>query len=189
MVVKLAARLKVIASIILSKNAMAPHSSTLAWKIPWTEEHGRLQSMAWLQVGHDWATSLSRIGEGNGNPLQCSCLENPGMGEPGGLPSMGSHRVGPDWSDLAAAAAEVSKWAVWHDGRHHCWQNRVLHQFILTPTAELQNEVVQIPVTCGPITTLLPLDPHLHLELVLSSWREKWRPCSEFNQWPYTDST
>ena len=30
-----------------------------------------------LRVGHDWATSLSRIGEGNGNPLQCSCLENP----------------------------------------------------------------------------------------------------------------
>ena len=38
--------------------------------------------------------SLSRIGEGNGNPLQCSCLENPRAGEPGGLPSMGSHRVG-----------------------------------------------------------------------------------------------
>ena len=41
----------------------------------------------------------------NGNPLQCSCLENPGTGEPGGLPSMGLHRVGHDWSDLAAAAA------------------------------------------------------------------------------------
>ena len=37
--------------------------------------------------------SLSLIGEGNGNPLQCSCLENPRDGEPGGLPSMGSHRV------------------------------------------------------------------------------------------------
>ena len=48
---------------------------------------------------------LSCIGEGNGNPLQCSCLENPRDGEPGGLPSMGSHRVGHDWSDLAAAAA------------------------------------------------------------------------------------
>ena len=58
---------------------MAPHSSTLAWKIPWAEEHGRLQSMGSLRVGHDWATSLSLfcIGEGNGNPLQCSCLENP----------------------------------------------------------------------------------------------------------------
>ena len=58
---------------------MATYSSTLAWKILWTEEPGRLQSMGSLGVGHDWATSLSlsRIGEGNGNPLQCSCLENP----------------------------------------------------------------------------------------------------------------
>ena len=56
---------------------MAPHSSTLAWKIPWMEEPGGLQSMGSLRVGHDWATSLSCVGEGNGNRLQCSCLENP----------------------------------------------------------------------------------------------------------------
>ena len=58
---------------------MATHSSTLAWKIPWKEEPGRLQSMGSQRVRHDWATSLSLscIGEGNGNPLQCSCLENP----------------------------------------------------------------------------------------------------------------
>ena len=43
----------------------------------WMEEPGRIQSMKSLRVGHDWATSLSCIGEGNGNPLQCSCLENP----------------------------------------------------------------------------------------------------------------
>ena len=42
-----------------SKKAMAPHSSTLAWKIPWTEEPGRLRSMGSLRVGHDSATSLS----------------------------------------------------------------------------------------------------------------------------------
>ena len=57
------------------EKAVAPHCSTLAWKIPRTEEPGR------LRVGHDWATSLWLftlcIGEGNGNPLQCSCLENP----------------------------------------------------------------------------------------------------------------
>ena len=41
------------------EKAMAPHSSTLAWKIPWTEEPGRLQSMGLLGVGHDWVTSLS----------------------------------------------------------------------------------------------------------------------------------
>ena len=42
-----------------SEKAMAPHSSTLAWKIPWTEEPGGLQSMGSLRVGHDWVTSLS----------------------------------------------------------------------------------------------------------------------------------
>ena len=42
-----------------SEKAMAPHSSTLAWKIPWKEEPGRLQSMGSLRVRHDWATSLS----------------------------------------------------------------------------------------------------------------------------------
>ena len=41
------------------EKAMAPHSSTLAWKIPWTEEPGRLQFMGSLRVRHDWATSLS----------------------------------------------------------------------------------------------------------------------------------
>ena len=72
---------------------MAPHSSSLAWRIPWMEEPGGLPSMGSLGVGHNGATSLSRIGEDNGNPLQCSRLENP-RGEPGGLPSMGSHKVG-----------------------------------------------------------------------------------------------
>ena len=108
---------------------MAPHSSILAWKIPWAKEPGRLQSMGLWRAGHDWMTSLSLftfmhwrrkwqptpvflpgesqgqesllgyrlwvctesdktewlhfhcslscIGEGNGNPLQGSCLENP----------------------------------------------------------------------------------------------------------------
>ena len=41
------------------EKAMAPHSSTLAWKIPWTEEPGGLRSMGSLRVGHDWVTSLS----------------------------------------------------------------------------------------------------------------------------------
>ena len=41
------------------EKAMAPHSSTLAWKIPWMEEPGRLQFMGSLRVGHDWSTSLS----------------------------------------------------------------------------------------------------------------------------------
>ena len=60
---------------------MALHSSTLAWEIPWTEEPRKLQSMGSLQSDTTerlhFHFSLSRIGEGNGNPLQCSCLENP----------------------------------------------------------------------------------------------------------------
>ena len=82
------------------EKAMAPHSSTLAWKIPWTEEPGRLQSMGSLESDMTerlhYHFSLSCIGEGNGNPLQCSCLENPREGKPGGLLSMESHRVGHD---------------------------------------------------------------------------------------------
>ena len=61
----------------VTEKARAPHSSTLAWKISWMEEPGRLQSMGSLWVGHNWVKSLSCIGEGNGSPLQCSCLENP----------------------------------------------------------------------------------------------------------------
>ena len=63
------------------EKAMATHSSTLAWKIPWMEDPGRLQS--WCLEESDTTErlhfdfSLSCIGEGNGNPLHCSCLENP----------------------------------------------------------------------------------------------------------------
>ena len=91
------------------EKAMAPHSSTLAWKILWMEEPGGLQSMGSLRVGHSWVTSLS---------LHFHALEKeiaahssvlawriPGMGEPGGLQSTGSQRVEHNWSDLAAAAA------------------------------------------------------------------------------------
>ena len=63
------------------EKAMAPHSSTFAWKIPWTEEPGGLQSMRSLESDTTerlhFHFSLSCIGKGNGNPLQCSCLENP----------------------------------------------------------------------------------------------------------------
>ena len=63
-----------------SEKAMAPCSSTFAWKIPWMEEPGRLQSMGLLELDTTerlhFHFSLSCIGEGHGNPLQCSCLEN-----------------------------------------------------------------------------------------------------------------
>ena len=92
-------------SAALAEKAMAPHSSTLARKIPWMEDP---RGLKWGHEESDMTErlhfhfSLSCIG-GNGNPLQCSCLENLRDGEPGGLPSMGPHRVGHDGSDLAAA--------------------------------------------------------------------------------------
>ena len=75
---------------------MATHSSILAWRIPWTEEPGGLQSLGLERFGNDWETN----GEGNGTPLQYSCLENPMDGGAGRLQSMGSLRVGHDWATL-----------------------------------------------------------------------------------------
>ena len=98
--------------------AMAPHPRTFAWKIQWTEEPGGLQSMVSLRVGHGWATSLSlftftfhfhALGKEMATHSSILAQRIPGMGEPGDLPSMGSHRVGHDWRDLAAALAGA-KW-------------------------------------------------------------------------------
>ena len=82
------------------RNTMAAHSSTLAWKIPWTEEPGRLV--------HGVAKSRTRLSNFTFT-FHFHALEKemathssvlawrfPGTGEPGGLPSMGSHRVGHD---------------------------------------------------------------------------------------------
>ena len=89
---------------------MAPHSSTLAWKIPWAEEPGRLQCMGSQRVRHNWATSLSLscTGEGNGNPLQCSCLENP-RDVGAWWAAVYGVTQSQDWSDLAAAAALLGR--------------------------------------------------------------------------------
>ena len=66
------------------EKAMAPHSSTLAWKIPWTEEPGGLRSMGLQRVGHDWATSLSLFTfmhwRGKWQPTPVFFLENPREG-------------------------------------------------------------------------------------------------------------
>ena len=85
----------------LEEKAMAPHSSTLAWKILWTEEPGRLQSMGSLRVRHEWATSLltfhfPALEKEMATHSSVLAWRVPGTGEPGGLPSVGSHRVGHD---------------------------------------------------------------------------------------------
>ena len=81
--------------------AMAPHSSTLAWKIPRTEEPVRLQSMGSLRVGHylsdfTFTFHLHALEKEMATHSSVLAWRIPGMGEPGGLPSMGSHRVGHD---------------------------------------------------------------------------------------------
>ena len=81
-----------------SEKAMAPHSSTLAWKIPWMEEPGRLQSMGSLRGRHDRVTSLSLFTfthwrrKWQPTPVFLPG-ESQGLGKPSGLLSMGSHRV------------------------------------------------------------------------------------------------
>ena len=90
----------------LTEKAMAPHSSTLAWKIPWTEEPGRLQSMAslsqtWLS-DYPFTFHFHVLEKEMATHSSVLSWRIPGTDKPGGLPSMGSHRVG---HDLAAAAA------------------------------------------------------------------------------------
>ena len=76
---------------------MAPHSSTLAWKMPWTEEPGRLQSMGWLRVGRlsDFTFTFHFHALEKEMATRSSVLawRIQGMVEPDGLPSMGFHRV------------------------------------------------------------------------------------------------
>ena len=100
----------------LLQKAMAPHSRTLSWKIPWTEEPGRLQSLVAKSWTH-WATSsltsyfITR--EGKGNPLQCSCLENP--------TDRGA------WRAVVHGVAENWTWPKWlstHGAR--CWDTKLL---------------------------------------------------------------
>ena len=82
--------------------AMAPHSSTLAWKIPWMEEPGRLQSMGSLRVGWTQLSDFTftfhfrALEKEMATHSSVLAWRIPGMGQPGGLLSMRSHRVGHD---------------------------------------------------------------------------------------------
>ena len=93
-----------ILSSCLSEKAMATHSSTLAWKTPWTEEAGRLQSMGLWRVRHKWTTSFHTLEKEMAAHSSVLAWRTPGTVGPGELPSMGSLRIGHNWSNLAAAA-------------------------------------------------------------------------------------
>ena len=75
---------------------MAPHSSTLAWKIPWAEESGRQQSMGSGLSDFTFTFHFHASEKEMAPHSSTLAWRIPGMGEPGGLPSMGSHRVGHD---------------------------------------------------------------------------------------------
>ena len=80
---------------------MATHSSVLAWKTPWTEEPGRLQSVGSLRLGHDLSDFIftfhfPALEKEMATHSSVLAWRIPGTGEPGGLPSMGLHRVGHD---------------------------------------------------------------------------------------------
>ena len=101
------------------EKVMAPHSSTLAWKLPWTEEPGRLQSMGWQRVGHDWVTSLSlftfRHWRRKWKPTPVFLPgESQGWGSLVGC-CLWSHRVRHDWSDLAAGVSKNKEYLNWEN--------------------------------------------------------------------------
>ena len=84
-----------------TEKAMAPHSSTPAWKVPWMEKPGGLQSMGSLRVGHDlsdftFTFHFHALEKEMATHSGVLAWRIPETGEPGGLPSMGSHRVGHD---------------------------------------------------------------------------------------------
>ena len=86
----------------LVEKVMAPHSSTLAWKIPWMEEPGRLQSVhgvtkSWtLLSDFTFTFHFHALEKEMAAYFSVLAWRIPGKGEPGGLPSVGSHRVGHD---------------------------------------------------------------------------------------------
>ena len=122
------------------EKAIATHSSTLALKIPWMEEPGRLHSRG-VTKSQTWLSDFTFTFQFHALEKEMATHSSvlawriPGMGKPGGLPSMGFHRVGHDWSDLAAAAAFPSILVHWF---LRCWclilpSVAWLHQFIVIP--------------------------------------------------------
>ena len=93
------------------EKAMAPLSSPLAWRVPWMEEPGGLQSMGSLRAGHDWVTSLSLFTFIHWRRnWQCSCLENP--------------RDGGAWCAAVYGVAQSRTWLKWLSSRRLMGNNQ-----------------------------------------------------------------
>ena len=102
---------------------MATHSSILAWKIPWTDEPGGLQSMGPQRVGYNWGTL-----EGNGSPLQYSCLENP---RDGGAWWAAVHRVAQSQTRLKQlSSSSRGTWAHLMSRENHVKKKKVEASYV-----------------------------------------------------------
>ena len=98
---------------------MAPHSSTLAWKIPWMEEPGRLQSMGSQRVGWTRLSDFTFTFHFHALEKEMATHSSilawriPGMGELGGLPSMGSHAQSQTWLKRLSSSSLSPRWIAW----------------------------------------------------------------------------
>ena len=131
---------------VVSEKAMAPHSSTLAWKIPWMEEPGGLRSMVSLRVRHNskfaFTFHFHALEKEMATYSSVLAWRIPGTAEPDGLPSTGSHRVRHDWSDVAAAAAAcvVYKRPTSNQGTHTDWKWRARKRYFMQMETKRKQE-------------------------------------------------
>ena len=120
---------------------MAPHSSTLAWKLPWTEGPGGLQSMGSLESDTTeqlhFHFSLSCIGEEKGNPLQCSCLENP---RDGGAWWAAVYGVAQSWTRLKRLSSRSSSIPLYTRGIVHVLS--IPHTFMHSSIISMDSHVL-----------------------------------------------
>ena len=129
-----------------SEKAMAPHSSTLAWKNPmdggawWAAVLG--VAMSWTRLSNFTFTfPFHALEKEMATHSSVLAWRIPGMGEPGGLPSMGSHKVGHNWSDLAAgAAAEVAHMPFLSPSSKLAMGHLFGHPFIVTSHSDYSPE-------------------------------------------------
>ena len=140
---------------------MAPHSSTLAWKIPWTEEPGRLQSMGLLESDTTerlhFHFSLSCIGEGNGNPFQCSWLENP---KDGGDWWAAVYGVAQSWTRLKRLSSSSSS----------VYISRLLLKFVLPFPSPTMCASLYICISLNKRYFEITWSPHLDYGSLLKLW-------------------
>ena len=149
---------------------MATHSSTLAWKIPWMEEPGGLQSMGSLRVGMTeqlhFQFSLSCIEEGNGNPLQCSCLENPRNREAwwAAVYGVAQSRTRLKWLSSSSSSSR--------DIQTLGWNGLVFQRYKLPKLAQEETDNLKSPISINKIKVVVINFPSRWKKAVNSGWKK-----------------